>query len=62
MLVYIREAKGMELLTVKEVAEILRITDRAMRERLRRGEIKGVKIGHNWRIEKQALDDYIKRQ
>lgn len=45
-----------ELLTVDEVAEILRTTPNTIYRWLRSGKMAGVKIGKEWRIHKKTLD------
>lgn len=49
----------MELITVKEAAERLAITERALREWLKRGDIQGIKMGRIWRLEKSVVEDFI---
>ena len=44
-----------ELLTVDEVAEILRTTPNTIYRWLRAGKLPGVKIGKEWRIKKETL-------
>lgn len=46
--------------TVKEVAILLSLTDETIREKLRRKELKGVKIGKSWRVSDENLKEYIK--
>jgi len=36
--------------TVKEVAELLKVTERTVRNWIRKGQIKAIKIGRVWRI------------
>lgn len=48
-----------ELLTVEEVANILRTTPNTIYRWLRAGKLTGVKIGKEWRIKKEALDSKI---
>ena len=47
------EEKG--FYTVKELADLLSITERTIRERLERGEMKGVKLGGKVRGESLRL-------
>lgn len=44
-----------ELLTVEEVAEILRTTPNTIYRWLRAGKLPGVKLGKEWRIRKESL-------
>ena len=45
-----------ELLTVDEVAEILRTTPNTIYRWLRAGKLSGVKIGKEWRIKREVLE------
>jgi excisionase family DNA binding protein len=42
--------------SLRELAKILEITDRTMRELLRTSQVKGVKIGGQWRIPIEELE------
>jgi excisionase family DNA binding protein len=44
-----------KMLTVAEVAEILRVSERTIYNLLEAGNLRGVRIGRSWRIEKEAL-------
>lgn len=50
----------MELLTIKEVAEILRISRQAASKAISDGRIKSMKIGGQYRISREWLEQYIK--
>lgn len=53
----------MELLTVDEVAEILKLTPYTIRQFLKAGTLPGVKIGaRQWRVRKDDLDAYVNGQ
>lgn len=45
-----------ELLTVDEVADILRTTPNTIYRWLRAGKLPGVKIGKEWRIRRETLE------
>ncbi|MDD3310518.1 helix-turn-helix domain-containing protein [Pseudodesulfovibrio sp.] len=47
------------LLTVKEVAELLRVHQRTAYRLITDGTIRAVKIGSQWRVPEQALLDFI---
>lgn len=51
----------MELLTVEEVAEYLKMNPQVIRRWLREGKLPGSKIGRAWRVSKQDIDDMIKK-
>lgn len=53
--------KRMEMYTPDEVADILKVKDRTIRQWLRDGKLKGVKIGTHWRIMEEDLQDFIER-
>ena len=52
-------AIGEKLLTLREAAEVLRISTRTMREYVRRGEIEGRIIGGRWRFRRADLDSFF---
>ncbi|MCK8828140.1 helix-turn-helix domain-containing protein [Natroniella acetigena] len=45
--------------SVKEVAEILKITDVTVRKLLNKGELKGKKVARQWRVTENQLRDYL---
>ena len=47
------------LLTVREVAELLRVHQRTAYRLITGGTIKAIKIGSQWRVPEQALIEYI---
>lgn len=49
----------MELLTVKEVAQILRISRQAVHKAIKAGRIKAVKVGRLYRINKKWFKNYL---
>jgi len=50
---------GDSLLTLREAAEILRLSTRTLREYVRRGEIEGRIIGRRWRFRRADLDAFF---
>ena len=52
-----------KLLTVKDVAEQLRVTERTVREWLRNGRIVGRNLGGQagWRVRSEDLDRFIEQ-
>jgi len=50
-----------ELMTVKEVADYLRVTEKTIYRLLRRGSIPATKIGHQWRFDKILIDEWLQR-
>jgi excisionase family DNA binding protein len=49
---------GDRLLTLKEAAEVLRLSTRTVREYVKRGEISGRIIGKQWRFRRADLDAF----
>ena len=47
--------------TVEEVAKILRVSEATVRSLLERGELKGFKVGNQWRINDEDLRSYMRR-
>jgi|GEM_PF-1739094 len=51
-------AIGDRLLTIREAAEVLRLSTRTVREYVKRGEIRGKIIGKRWRFRRADLDAF----
>ena len=49
-----------EILDLKQVAEYLGLNKRTVYNLVRKGEIKGTKIGRQWRVKKDSLDDLFR--
>jgi excisionase family DNA binding protein len=47
------------LLTISEVAEILRVHPTTIYRLVKRGVLPGFKIGGNWRIDKRSFDLWL---
>ncbi len=45
-----------ELLSIKDVAKILKVSQTTVRRMLARGELKGVRVGRLWRINQSEID------
>ena len=50
---------GDHLLTLREAAEVLRLSTRTVREYILRGEIEGRIIGGRWRVRRAELDAFF---
>lgn len=48
-----------ELLTVEELAEILKIKPEIVRRKVRSGHIKAYKIGKSWRFSREAVKNFL---
>lgn len=51
-----------ELLDIKQVQEILHLSERTVLRLLKRKELNGFKVGREWRFEPSDIDDFIDRQ
>ncbi len=51
-----------ELLDIKQLHKILHLSERTIFRLIKQGELKGFKIGREWRFEQSDIDDYIERQ
>jgi excisionase family DNA binding protein len=51
--------KDKELYSVKELEKILPITPLTIREYIRKGKIKGSKIGKSWFVKKEDLEAFL---
>jgi excisionase family DNA binding protein len=49
----------MRVFTPDQVAEILQLPPRTIREHLRQGKLKGVRVGRHWRIPEKAVNEYL---
>jgi len=45
--------------TIKEVAELFKVSDGGVRKWLKTGKLKGIKLGRIWRIKKSDLDEFV---
>lgn len=52
-------AIGDRLLTLREAAEVLRLSTRTVREYVSRGEIEGRIVGGRWRFRRADLDAFF---
>jgi len=50
------------LLTVNEVAKILRLNSETVARYIREGKISAVKLGRVWRIEEKDLEQFIRER
>jgi len=50
-----------EIYTINDLMEILKVTRRTLQDYINRGKIKGFKMGNEWRITKQSLEDFIEK-
>jgi excisionase family DNA binding protein len=50
---------GETLLTLREAAEVLRLSTRTVREYLKRGEIRGKLVGKRWTFRRADLDAFF---
>lgn len=51
-----------DILTPEDVTEELMIGKNAIYNLLNSGELKGFRVGRNWKIPRKALDEYIDKQ
>ncbi|MBX4911666.1 MULTISPECIES: helix-turn-helix domain-containing protein [Rhizobium] len=51
-----------EILTVREVAELLKINEKTAYKLTAAGKIPGFKVGGSWRFERQEIANWIKRK
>lgn len=51
-----------EILTIREVAELLKLNEKTAYKLASAGKIPGFKVGGSWRFERQAIASWIKRK
>ena len=50
-----------ELMTVQELADYLRVTEKTIYRLIRRGRIPATKVGRSWRFDKASVDEWLSR-
>lgn len=50
-----------QLMTVREVADYLRVSEKTIYRLLKQGHIPGTKVGNQWRFDKTAIDKWLQR-
>ena len=51
-----------EILTLKELAEYLKVNDKTIYRLSSEGKIPAFKVGNNWRFKKESIDRWIEEQ
>lgn len=51
-----------EILTIREVSELLKINEKTTYRLAAEGKLPGFKVGGSWRFERQEISNWIKRQ
>ena len=51
-----------DIMTIKEVAEFLKLKEKTAYALAARGDIPGFKVGGSWRFHKSELEKWIKQQ
>ncbi|SFQ06291.1 transcriptional regulator, AlpA family [Pseudomonas sp. NFPP07] len=51
-----------EIMTLKEVAEYLKLAEKTAYRLVAEGKIPGFKVGGSWRFKKEAIESWIDRQ
>lgn len=54
--------KPLDVMTLNEVAEYLRIPRSTAYKLAQGGKLPGQKVGRHWRFHKEAVEDWLKRQ
>lgn len=53
---------GADILTVKEIAEYLKVKEKTAYKLVAEGRIPGFKVGGSWRFRRQEIEEWIKKQ
>ena len=51
-----------DILTIKEVAEYLKVKEKTAYKLVAEGKIPGFKVGGSWRFRKREIEDWIEKQ
>ncbi len=54
--------KGLDLITIPEVCQELGMGKSWVYKRIRSGEIPSIKLGHNIKVRREALEEYLQSQ
>lgn len=50
-----------DIVTVKQLAEFLQVSELTVRRALNAGALKGFKVGREWRIEREAVINWVEK-
>ena len=50
------------LLTVAEVASVMRVSRMTVYRLIRRGQLKAIRVGRNYRVREEDLNEYLEAQ
>lgn len=53
------ETEGNIVMIVREVSELLRLTESTVYKLLHEGKLPGRKVGGQWRISRKAIEEYL---
>jgi excisionase family DNA binding protein len=51
-----------DIVTIKELADFLKVSEITIRRAIDSGDLKALKIGKSWRIEKEAVIKWLKEE
>ncbi len=51
-----------DILTIKEVAEYLKLTERTLYRLVQEGQVPGFKVGNSWRFKRADIERWIEDQ
>lgn len=51
--------KDLEVYTLKEIEDLLHVTRRTLYNWIKGGKLKAFRIGKEWRVTKQALEEFM---
>jgi excisionase family DNA binding protein len=57
-----KERRGQELFSVMEVCQELEMSKTWVHRKVKSGEIPSIKVGHNIKVKRSDLEQYLKRQ
>ena len=52
-------AKDIEVYTLKEIIDLLQVTRRTLYNWIKDGKLRAFRVGKEWRVTKEALEDFI---
>ena len=55
-------SKTESVLTLRDVADMLKLSEKSIYRRAQRGEMPAFKVGGTWRFKRDDIDEWIERQ
>lgn len=51
-----------DILSVKDLSEFMKVSDQTIKRAIKSGKLKAFKVGKEWRIEREAVMEWVKNE